>query len=88
VPVDADREAVVDRKTTFGKEKYPCRELEIRFAFKEETMAYRATVVLVDTRLYQIVMIGTKVAVRSDEADDYFRSLKIWPAKKTDPTVD
>jgi len=77
-------ELVVDRKTTFGKEKYPCRELEIRFPYMDDTMAYRATVVLVDTRLYQVVMIGTKESIRSDEAEDYFRSLKIKPVKKSE----
>jgi len=72
---------IADKKLSIGKEKHPAREIEFEFPFMGDTFIYRANVMLVDNRLYQVVMIGSKEVTHSDAADDYFRSLKLLPKK-------
>lgn len=59
--------------TTFGKQKYPAHEItgEMRDTH------LRATLILADKRLYQVVVYGTKDVVGGKAADAFIASFEI-----------
>lgn len=79
---------VVDRKISLGKEKHAGREIEFVFPFMGMDMTYRANIFLVDSRLFQIVMIGSKEETHTEAADDYFRSFKLAGVIKNKEKID
>ncbi len=54
---------------------YPGRE--VRIAVDEGKKLFRARVYLVDQRLYQVVVFGTKDAATSKEADKFLDSFQL-----------
>jgi hypothetical protein len=57
----------------FGKQKYPAREL---IAQKGATNL-RIQIILVDSRLYQILVVGPEDMITGKEADAFFKSFEI-----------
>lgn len=79
---DASRDgAVANLKGKLASEKeiklgkYPVREIQIEVA--EGKQLFRARVFLVEQRLYQVVVMGTKEAATSKEADKFLESFKL-----------
>ena len=54
---------------------YPGRE--IRIGVEDGKQVFRARVYLVDRRLYQVVVFGSKEAATSKQADKFFDSFKL-----------
>jgi hypothetical protein len=61
------------KATTFGPKAYPAREF---FADREGAQV-RVLLVLAETRLYQVYVIGAKDTVTGKEVDDFFASFVI-----------
>lgn len=57
---------------TNGKE-YPAREIMA----EKDDLSLRVTLILVDTRLYQVFVVGPKDVVTGKEADDFVKSVEI-----------
>jgi hypothetical protein len=64
---------VGEKEITLGK--YPGREIQIEVAGGKQL--FRARVFLVEQRLFQVVVMGTKEAAISKEADKFLDSFKL-----------
>lgn len=60
-------------KLKFNGKEYPAREIQ---AEKDE-QHFRVTLVLAETRLYQVMVVGEKSVVTGKEADEFVKSFEI-----------
>ncbi len=67
------RKLIEDKELTLGKDKIAGRALVIEVG----TLHYRARHFLAGRRLYQVVIVGSKDAVTSPNANKYFDSFEI-----------
>jgi hypothetical protein len=65
------------QNTAFGKEKYPARQVTAEVKVDASTLEMRLNLVLVENRLYQILVIGSKDAVGKPATDKFFDSFEI-----------
>jgi hypothetical protein len=68
-----DGKMVKDDTIKYGKKEIPGRDLLI----DKGTYHYRAKIILAGTRLYQVVIVGSKDDVAAKDADLFFESLKL-----------
>jgi len=61
----ADGTVKLDRETTFGEAKFPARDLSI----ESGKTTIRSRLILVDHRLYQLMLTGSKDCVAAAEAE-------------------
>jgi len=64
---------VVDKEITLGKKEYPGREMQ----FDKDGTCLRIRMYLVESRLYQVTLVGPKAFVNSKDAGKYFDSFEV-----------
>lgn len=69
----ADGKVLQEKDIVFGAEKYPGRDVLI----EKPGGCIRNRMVIVGTRLYQVMMQGSKDAVTSPSADRFFESFEV-----------
>jgi hypothetical protein len=57
----------------FGKQKYPAREL----VAEKDPINLRIQIILVDNRLYQLLVVGPKDIITGKDADAFLKSFEI-----------
>jgi hypothetical protein len=72
--IDSLKAKVTSSKNVeFGKQKYPGRQI----AAETDATHLRLTLILVENRLYQILVFGPKELVAGKDADKFFESFEI-----------
>lgn len=61
----------------FGKQKFPGREILADVTSDKKELQLRLTIVLVDSRLYQVLMLGPKATVLGKDGDAFIESFEI-----------
>jgi hypothetical protein len=64
---------IEDKEVVLGKERIPGRAILIDLP----KLSYRGRLYIADTRLYQVIIIGSRGMVTSSDADKYLNSFKI-----------
>ncbi len=62
-----------ETKFMSGGKQYPAREITA----EREDINLRVLLVMADSRLYQVYVVGPKEAVTSPEADEFFKSFEV-----------
>ncbi|MCE9568248.1 MAG: hypothetical protein K8U57_40125 [Planctomycetes bacterium] len=63
--------------TTFGKEKYPARNVTAEVKVDATTLRLRITIVLAGNRVYQVLAVGNPDVVGNAMTDKFFDSFEI-----------
>lgn len=63
----------------FGKQKFPGREIFADVTSDKNELQLRLMIVIVDARLYQVVMLGPRGTVLGKDGDRFFESFEITP---------
>lgn len=65
------------QSTTFGKDKYPARNVTAEVKVDATTLQLRLRIVLVNNRVYQVLAVGSPEAVSGAAADKFFESFEV-----------
>jgi hypothetical protein len=71
--VAGKRKLISDREIVLGETKIPGRAILIDYP----TRSFRARIFMAGLRLYNVIIVGPRMAVTSPDADKYFDSFKI-----------
>ncbi len=63
--------------TTFGKEKYPARNVTAEIKVDATTLQLRLMLILANNRVYQVLAVGSADAVAGAATDKFFDSLEL-----------